>query len=162
MSESDNDQKGTEAMPSLFEVFQQLMGECPLPSPLKGMEQTVMIIGTCGGGRGVIGSVHEFPEFLNDVWVHYPLAFGEIVQRDPRGQPLGVAFTAGRVFNTLSLPRLSRVQLDYFTILKADSSKDKEAVRIYEDAMKAFAVDDAGLIMAPPGALSGLKDVSRS
>lgn len=147
---------------TIFEVFQQLMGAHPLPSPIKGAEQTAMIIGTCGGGRGVIGSVHEFPEFLNDVWVHYPLAFGEIIQRDPRGQPLGVAFTAGRVFNTLSMPRLSRVSLDYFTILKADSSKDKEALRIYEDAMKAYMVDDAGLIMAPPGALSGLKDAGRS
>ena len=160
MSENENEQK--EEMPSLFEVFQQLMGVYPLPSPLKGMEQTAMIIGTCGGGRGVIGSVHDFPEFLNDVWVHYPLAFGEIVQRDPRGQPLGVAFTSGRVFNTLSLPRLSRVSLDYFTILKADSSKDKEALRIYEDAMKAYAADDAGLVMASPGALSNLKDLSRS
>lgn len=160
MSEPENDQK--EEMPSLFEVFQQLMGVYPLPSPIKGLELTAMIIGTCGGGRGVIGSVHEFPEFLNDVWIHYPMAFGEIIQRSPQGQPLGVAFTAGRVFNTLSIPRLSRVSLDYFTILKADSSKDKEALRVYEDAMKAHMADDAGIIVAPPGALSGLKDISRS
>ena len=160
MSDQENDQIPPPA-PTLFEVFQQLMGEIPLPSPLKGREQTVMIIGTCGGGRGVIGSVHDFPEFLNDVWVHYPLAFGEIIQRDPRGQPLGVAFTAGRIFNTLSLPRTARFNFDYLTILKADSNKDKEARQIYEDAMKAYTVDDAGLIMAPPGALSNLKDLGR-
>jgi hypothetical protein len=57
---------------------------------------------------------------------------------------------------------MSRFSFDYFTVLKADSSKDKEARQIYEDAMKAYTVDDAGLIMAPPGALSNLKDLGRS
>lgn len=138
----------------IFAEFKDFMGGEPIPSPVDGMEKTAMIIGTVMG-RGVIGSVYSMPGDLDDVWVFYPISFREAVRANSQGQVAGVDLQIGRVFHSTSRSKLARMRLEYFTILRADSSKDRKIVSAYVDAIESHRVEDTGMVSAAASLLVG-------
>lgn len=142
---------------SLVDVFQRLGWEEPLTSPIQGLEGAVMIVGT-SMGHGVIGSVDEYPEEINDVYMQYPLSFQEMGQRDPvTGQVTGVSVGLARILNTIGFSKMARFRLDYFTILRRGSDKDSQMLKGYRETVSACMASDAGISVIPASEFSGLK-----
>jgi hypothetical protein len=149
MSENENEQH--EGPPSLFEVFQKLGWEEPLTSPFEEIDGTVMVIGT-SMGHGVIGSVDEYPEDLSDVYIHFPLSYQEMPDVDrATGQMKGVNVGLARILNAVSMPRMSRFRMDYFTILRKSSSRDAKLMSSYKEVVTSCLAADSGISAPPPG-----------
>lgn len=141
---------GEEPIP-LVEVFQKLGWEEPLTSPFEELEGTVMVVGT-SMGHGVIGSVDEYPEDLGDVYILRPLSYQEVPDVDrSTGQLKGVNVGLARILNGVSMPRISRFRMDYFTILRKGASRDAQLLLSYKNIVTSALAADSGISAPPPG-----------